>query len=289
MMAAESDALPVGAGKKPAYVSSLVIALCVAAVSVVGLRWGADGLYGAGSPLVQVSRGGDAANLALGLPALLGSMWLARRRSLLGLLLWPGALFYVLYASALYLLAAPFSGLFFGYVALVTLSSWTLVSLVTGIDADEVRSRLASTPARGVGVALVAIAALAYLGLTAAAAAALGVGGVPAMRAQWVVDYALGTPVLLVGGALLLRRAPLGYVAATGLLLVSGLNGLAFAVSAVLDGALAGRPVESAVVAVHLVIAAASFAILASFAARAARRRPAPRADASRRAAAVSR
>jgi hypothetical protein len=35
---------------------------------------------------------------------------------------------------------------------------------------------------------------------------------------------------------------------------VSGLNGLAFAASAVLDGLLAGRAVEPAIVAVHLVI-----------------------------------
>lgn len=281
MTAVASDGLPVRAGLKPAYASSLLIALGVAAVSVVGLGWGTDGLYDAASPLVQVSRGGDAANLAVGLPALLSSMWLARRRSLLGLLLWPGALFYVLYAYALCLLAAPFSGLFFGYVALVTLSSWTLAALVAGIDAGEVRRRLASAPARGVGGALVAIAALAYLGLTAASAAALGAGE-PVMRAQWVVDYAVGTPALLLGGVLLLRRAPLGYAAAAGLLLVSGLNGLAFAASAVLDGALAGRPVEPAVVSVHLVIAAASLAILARFA-RAAGSPPAAREGATRR------
>lgn len=267
---AEARTLPVRGGLGAASIASLIIALGVAGVSAVGLWWGSDGVHGAGSPLVQVSRGGDAANLVLGLPALLGSMWLARRRWLLGLLLWPGALFYVLYAYALYLLAAPFSALFFGYVALVTLSSWTLIGLLAGIDAGEVRRGMASAPARGVGRALVAIAALAYLGLTAAAAAALG-GGEPPMRVQWVVDYALGTPVLLVGGALLLRRAPLGYVAAAGLLLVSGLNGLAFAASAVLDRVLAGRPVEPAVVAVHLVIAGVSLAILAYFALRALR------------------
>jgi hypothetical protein len=33
----------------------------------------------------------------IGLPILRGSMGLARRGKLLGLLLWPGALFYVLY------------------------------------------------------------------------------------------------------------------------------------------------------------------------------------------------
>jgi len=171
--------------------------------------------------------GGDAANLILGLPVLLGSVWLARRGSLIGLLLWPSALFHVIYAYALHLLAAPFSILFSGYVLLVTLSSWALIGLVAIIDGDDVRWRLESAPADVVGAALVTIALLAYAGLTAAAGGALG--GEPAMRTQWVVDYALGTPVLLLGGALLRRRAPLGYVTAAGLLLVSGLNGLAFA------------------------------------------------------------
>ena len=41
--------------------------------------------------------GQDAFNLVVGVPLPLGLLWLARRGSLVGLLLWPGALFYVLY------------------------------------------------------------------------------------------------------------------------------------------------------------------------------------------------
>ena len=130
-------------------------------------------------------------------------------------------------------------------------------------------------PARSVGGALVVIAVLAYVGLTGAAVSALGSPATePAMRSQWVVDYALGTPALLLGGVLVWRRATLGYVAVTGLLLVSGLNGLAFAASAVLDGLLAGRSIEPAVVAVHLVISGISFALLAFLDRSAAARRP---------------
>ena len=146
---------------------------------------------------------------------------------------------------------------------------------MASIDGEEVHRRLAVAPARSVGVALVLIAVLAYVGLTGAAVSALGrPGDEPGMRPQWVVDYALGTPALLLGGVLLWRRVPLGYVAASGLLLVSGLNGLAFAASAVLDGLLAGRSIESAVVVVHLVIGGVSFALLAFFDGRAAGRAP---------------
>jgi hypothetical protein len=277
-------ALPLRRDLTAAYASSLAVAFAFAVASIAGLVLGSDGLYDPVSPLVQVSRGGDAANLLLGLPVLLGSMWLARRGSLIGLLLWPGALFYALYADALYLVGAPLSGLFFLYVAVVTLSAWTLIGIVASIDAEEVRRRLAMAPARSVGVALVLIAVLAYVGLTAAVSSSLGSpSSVVGMRPQWVVDYALGTPVLLLGGALLWRRMSLGYVATAGLLLVSGLNGLAFAASALLDWLLTGRAFEPAVLVVHLVIGAVSLGLLAYFERGAIGRAPVVRSGVSSR------
>ena len=94
-MTSTSEAtLPLRRDLTVAYASSLMVALALAAVSIAGLVLGYNGVYDPESSLVQVSRGGDAANLVLGLPMLLGSMLLARRGSLLGPLLWPGALFY---------------------------------------------------------------------------------------------------------------------------------------------------------------------------------------------------
>lgn len=71
--------------------------------------------------------------------------------------------------------------------------------------------------------------------------------------------------MLLLGGALLLRRLPLGYVTAPGLLFVSGLGGVAFSVAAVIDNVLSGPQTQSAVIATHLIISAVSFALLAFF------------------------
>jgi hypothetical protein len=247
------------------YLASLLLAALIALASAVGITWGAGGLY-AGSSSVLVSRGGDAANLLLVVPILLGSRWLAGRGSLLGLLLWPGALFYALYAYVPYLVSAPFTALLFVDVALVTLSAFSLVGLVASIDGAKVRARLAGTPARGVGGALVLIALLAYAGLIVEALGALASGaGEAGLRGHWVADWAVGTPVLLLGGVLLWRRAPLGYVAAAGLLLVSGLGGAVFAVAAGLDNLLAGPRTEPAVMAVHLAISAVSVALLAVF------------------------
>jgi hypothetical protein len=260
-----SASLPIERDLTLAYRLSLVVAALMALVSVAGLIWGSEGLYGVGSPSVLVSRGGDAANLIL-VPILLGSMWLARRGSMIGLLLWPGALFYALYAYAIYLLGAPFTVLVFAYLALVVLSASTLIGIVASLDGEEVRHRLAGAPVRNVGGALVAIALLAYAGLTATA---LGMLANPStengMRPQWVIDCALGTPVLLLGGTLLWRRSSLGYVVGPGLLFVSGLGGVAFSVAAAIDDLLGGSWTEPAVIAVHLLISTVSFALLAFF------------------------
>jgi hypothetical protein len=260
-----SASLPIERDLTLAYRLSLVVAALMALVSVAGHVWGSEGLYRVGSPSVLVSQGGDAANLVL-VPILVGSMWLARRGSMIGLLLWPGALFYALYAYAIYLVGAPFTVLDFAYVALVVLTASTLIGVVASIDGEEVRHRLAGAPVRSIGGALVAIALLAYAGLTATAVSMLAspASGTE-MRPQWVLDCALGTPVLLLGGALLWRRLSLGYVAAPGLLFVSGLGGVAFSVAAVIGGLLSGRRTEPAVIAVHLTISAVSFALLAVF------------------------
>ena len=70
---------------------------------------------------------------------LIGSLWLARRGSLFGLLLWPGALLYVVYTYAIYSNGAPFSVLFLPYVALVGVAGFTAIALLAFIDGEAVR------------------------------------------------------------------------------------------------------------------------------------------------------
>jgi hypothetical protein len=266
--------LPVARDLTLAYLASLLVAIGIMVASGVGLASGAGGSHG-DSSLVLVSQGGDVANLVLVLPILLGALWLARRGSIFGLLLWPGALFYVLYAYVPYLVGAPFNGLFFVYASLVTLSAFTVIGILASIDGQEIRRRLAGAPARGIGAALVVIALAAYAGLAGTAITALGdPTGEAATRPLAVADWALGTPVLLAGGLLLWRRVSFGYVTAPGLLLVSGLGGVAFALAAVIDNLLNGPPTEPAVIAVHLVIGVLSFGLLAVFVRGAMRRQP---------------
>lgn len=257
--------LPLTRSLSTAYPTSLLISGLVSLASAAAFWWDTGELY-AGSTSVLVSSGADAANLVVVVPVLLGSTWLARRGSLIGLLLWPGALSYVLYAYTPYLVGARFTPLLFMYVAIVTTSAFTLVGVVTGIDGTKVRALLAAAAARPMGGALMVTALLAYAGLVTEAVGALGSPiSDPAWRGHWVADWAVGTPVLLLGGWLLWHRTPLGYVAAAGLLLVSGLGGIAFSAAAAIDNLLAAPCTEPTVIVVHLIIAAVSLGLLWTF------------------------
>jgi hypothetical protein len=275
-----SAGLPATRDLTLAYVLSLVVALLIAAVSAVGLAFGPAGLYAADPKLaagVTPSTAGilvpgflahDLFNLVVGLPILLGVVWLARRGALIGRLLWPGALFYVVYTYSLYVVGAPFNVLFLPYIILVTLSAYTLIGIVASINGEAVGERLVAVPARIVGGALIGLTALAVAGLTSVVIGALTgpTPGEPALSPQGIaVDYVVGSAPLLIGGVLRWRRQDLGYVTAAGLLLVSVAGGVAFAVSVVLEGLLTGSPIDADAAAVHLVIAAVYLGLLAFF------------------------
>lgn len=264
-----------------AYRLSLVVAALMAVASVAGLVLGLAGLYGVDPKLalgVTEAEAGlllpgflgqDIFNLIVGVPLLLGSMWLARRGSLVGLLLWPGALFYAMYWYVLYVVGAPFSVLFLLYVPLVTLSAYATIALVSSIDGEQVRRRLAGTvPARVVGGVLVVLALLTLAQDAGGALVTALAGDAPAASAArhvWIADLALEVPAVLVGGALLWRRRPLGYVAGAGLLLQYGLTPLGLVASMVLQSVLTASPLDVSTSVALLVFSVVCFVPLAFF------------------------
>ena len=144
---------PARGGLAAAYALSITLACGAIAVSIFGLLGPNAEL--AQPPSVLVSRAGDLANLLVLVPALLVTSRLARRGSFLGLLLWPGALFYAVYINAVYLLTAPFAVLVFGYLGLVVLAAATVIALLCDIDGAVVRRRLTAAPAQMTGTVLV--------------------------------------------------------------------------------------------------------------------------------------
>jgi len=247
------------------YVFSLVVALIMTVASVAGLLYPTR-LYPT-DELRQSFVANDVVNLFIGLPILLGSMWLARRGKLIGLLLWPGALFYVPYNYLVYTFALPLNvGLLLSLV-LLTLSTYTTIGLVAGIDGKEVQRRLS-----GVVPERLAGGILAGLGI---AFSLLAIGTIvnhlisktplagPELALQ-VSDFIV-SPAWVIGGILLWRRKPLGYVTGAGLLFQASMLFIGLIVFLLLQPLLTAAPFALVDIVVTFILGLICFVPFALF------------------------
>lgn len=213
-----SESLPVTRDLTIAYALSIVIAAIMTIASIAGILY-RDIIFPT-DELLQAFLPNEVVNLIIGVPILLGSMWLARRGKLIGLLFWPGALFYVLYNYLVYVFGMPLNWAFVVYLTLLTMSLYTMTGLLASIDGKVVKGRLTgNVPERAAGGVLVVLGSLFLLlvfveffnALTSQLA-------VPTTNLGLHVTDFLISPALVIGGVLLWRREALGYVAGTGLL-----------------------------------------------------------------------
>ncbi len=206
--------LPLTRDLSPAYRHSLLITLLMTLVSLAGLLFPST-VYPT-EELRRTFHTNDLVNLLVGLPVLLGAVWLIRWEKLLGLLGLPGALFYVTYNAIAYAASMPLTWPFFIHLALAILSVYTIFLLVSGMDGAAVQARLAGhvTERFGAGV-LVGMGVLFFL----RALAKFFDGAVGMAEFGVLVADALTSPFWILGGIVLWRRQPLGYVSGAGLLL----------------------------------------------------------------------
>ncbi|MBN1266099.1 MAG: hypothetical protein JXA25_11440 [Anaerolineales bacterium] len=213
-----STNLPIRRPLTMVLVSSILCALLMAAASLAGLFF-PEQVYSE-EALLHAFFVNDVVNLVIGLPILIGSMWAAVRGKLLGLLLWPGALLFIVYTYIVYVFAMPLNWAFLLHLLLLTLSIYTLISLLLTIKPESVQQQLAGQVREKLcGGALI------FLGLLMIAQV-LGalVGEISSRTGISRADLALHTsdmilaPAWFVGGLLLWKRKPLGYVLSLGLL-----------------------------------------------------------------------
>ena len=258
--------LPITRDLTLAYALTLAIALIMTVASVVGPLYQRV-IYPTDELLLSFAPS-DAFNLVVGLPILLGSMWLARRGELIGLLCWPGALFYVLYMYVPYVVGVPFNVLFLPYVVLVALSAYTLIGLVASIDGEAVRQRLTGfVPARTSGGILVGLAILIIVRQTALILIAI-TSQAPVDTTEipsWIADFTVAIPLLLAAGIQLWRREGLGYVASAGLLLGYGVLALSVIPFFVSQACHTAAPLDVTGIVVVLIMAALCFIPFAFF------------------------
>ncbi|MCJ7622237.1 MAG: hypothetical protein MUO76_01950 [Anaerolineaceae bacterium] len=200
------------------YVLSFAIAILIAAASIAGILYPAsvyptDDLFRSFVP-------NNVVNIFIGLPMLLGSMRLARRGKMLGLLLWPGALFFVLYNFIIYIFAMPLNAVFMLHLALVTMSAYTLIALIATIDGKAVKKRLSgAVPERLAGGILTGFGLLFFLQVIGAIVNVL-THQTPISETELALHISdfLISPALVIGGVSLWKRKELGYVTSLGLL-----------------------------------------------------------------------
>lgn len=216
--------LPITRDLSLAYAVSVVVALLVAVAAIAGLLF-RSAIYPT-DELILAYLPVDAFHLVVGLPILLGSMGLARRGKLVGLLCWPGVLLYVLYSYITNLVGVPFGVLFLPYLLLVTLSAYAAIGLVASMDGAAIRQRLAGVvPAKAAGGVLAGFTGLFAVINVVNIVTATGSdpAGTLDLVPVWIADFVTVIPTCLIGGFLLWRRKPLGYIAGAGLLLLYSL------------------------------------------------------------------
>jgi hypothetical protein len=214
----QANTLPLKRSLTDAANLSRIVVVLMAAASLAGLIF-PSALY-ATAELQQSYLTNDVVNLIVGLPVLVGSIWFARRDSLLGLLLWPGALLYVVYNYLAYAFGNPLGWLTFVSLALVAISSLAIINLMGSIEAEAVKKRLVDTaPRRFAGGLMIVFGAFFIFRIAGIIANAVTEQTpLPYTEIGVAVADVVLSVLLIVGGVLLLRRKALGYVSGLGLL-----------------------------------------------------------------------
>jgi hypothetical protein len=219
------------------FTLSLIVVVLMAALSLAGLLFPVA-MY-PGEDLRQSFIANDAVNLLIGLPVLLGALWLARRGKLPGLLGLPGALFYVTYNAIAYAAAMPLTWPFFVHLGLAISSAVAIFLHVSSVDAAAVQARLQGRAAErfGAGV-LLGLGALFFL----RAVGELFDGAVGMAEFGVLLADGLTTPFWILGGLYLWRKQPLGYVSGAGLLFQASMLFVGLLVFFILQPFVAGIP-----------------------------------------------
>lgn len=163
----------------------------------------------------------DLVMLALGLPLLAISFWMSRRGSLRGKLLLTGTLGFILYTYITMCFGAAYNPLFLVYVAIFGLSLFAFVLSMMSFDLEELPSHFSETlPRRPIAGLLFFAAGFLTLAWLGRIVPPLLAGESPPLENTTslfiqAMDLALIVPLCVLGGALLLRRSPWGYLLAS--------------------------------------------------------------------------
>ncbi len=167
------------------------------------------------------ARGTALVALVVAVPALILAMRSAAAGSVRAVIVWLGAIAYLAYNAVLFAFATPFNQLFLLYVAMLSLSFWSVTAILHQIDMESLCARFSpKLPVRGIGayvLVIVLLNALAWLrnvvpGVLSSTPPSwldgTGLGTSPI----YVQDLAFWLPLMAVAAVWLWRRRPWGYL-----------------------------------------------------------------------------
>jgi hypothetical protein len=196
----------------------LFVAALMAFLSAAGLLF--QPIFYSTQELRRTFVSNDVVNLLIGLPSLLISFALAKRKKLIGILLLPGALLYITYNYITYSVATWTSAPSFFYIALVGLSTCSAFQSFTHMDKQGIQQKLrGSVPERFAGGVLTVFGLLFFFrGIGQVYSAFANSTSLAAPEMSVVYADLLITPLWILGGLSLWQRQAFGYAAGAGLL-----------------------------------------------------------------------
>jgi hypothetical protein len=195
--------------------------------------WG-QGLYKYDTPIGATGfTAADVITLFLAIPVLLVSFFMYRGGSLKGGLLLAGSLSYFLYNYTSMGFGAAYNNLFLVYTLIFSASLFGLILALLSFDLKTVPAHFgAGLPRNGIGIFLIVsgiIPSLIWLALSIIPA--LLTSNAPPEASYYttfttgIIDIGMVTPSLLLGGVLIRRGTPFGYLLASTLLIFTCILG----------------------------------------------------------------
>ena len=195
--------------------------------------WG-QGFYKFDTPIGATGfTASDLITLALAIPTLAISILLYRRGSLKGGLLLTGALSYFLYNYVSMGFGAAYNNLFLVYTLIFSASLYGLILALLSFDLKTLPTHFrAGLPRRGIGIFLIVSGViLSLIWLVLSIVPALLAGKAPPEAYYYttfttgIIDIGIIAPALILGGVLIRRGTPFGYLLASTLLIFTCILG----------------------------------------------------------------
>lgn len=208
-------------GKTPLLFLASLAAGLMTVLSGLGLAF--PDLFYPSQQIAESFLTNDLVNIIIGLPFFLISLVTFKQKKLVGILLLPGALIYVVYNYFAYLLGTPLSWSTVGYLVLIILSGLVFFLLMRSIDHEKVKGSLEGKVAERFSGWVLVIFGLAFMGL-ALSEIIPGVldGSIPPLGEKAVSAADILVSIgWVVGGFLLLRKIAAGYSLGLGFLMAA--------------------------------------------------------------------